>query len=214
MTDEPTNEKERREEPRPEPENDREREKGSAKRDAENEERTRRAQSEERPEKGEEGSPKEGKRKRGDETREARHDTHDLVDTLKRLQAEFENYKKRVDKEQQEQTGNATADLVRKLLPLLDNFELALETAPQEEKKSPFFEGVKLLYGQLRETLDEEGLKVTPVNVGDRFDPYAHEALLTEAAEGKEKNAILEVLQKGYTLNNKVLRTVKVKVAK
>jgi molecular chaperone GrpE len=133
----------------------------------------------------------------------------DLTDTLQRLQAEFENYKKRVEKEACAFRNHAIADLITKMLPVLDNFELALSKA---DKKDAFYKGVELIYAQLLEMLEHEGLKIIPC-LGEKFDPYKHEALLAEQCD-KEPNTVTEELQKGYVLNERILRHSKVKVAK
>lgn len=143
-----------------------------------------------------------------------RDDRQELIDHLQRLQAEFENYKKRVDRENAELCTYANAELLKRFLPILDNLELAIGTAPETERASAFFKGVELIAAQLVDLL--EAHDVTPIDpaLGARFDPYQHEAMLSEQKEGAEKNAVLEVLQKGYVVNGRVLRTAKVKVAK
>lgn len=135
--------------------------------------------------------------------------TKELTETLQRVQAEFENYKKRVDKEKQEFCDYAKEDLIRKLLPLIDNFELALKHKKSDKE---FHKGVELIYAQLITILENEGLK--PIKaLNEKFDPYKHEALLAEKSS-KEENTILEELQKGYLLKDKVIRPSKVKVSR
>ncbi len=147
------------------------------------------------------------------ETAAAKDERQELIGQLQRLQAEFENYQKRVEREAADTCRTANSQLLREFLPVLDGFELALSNASAAERTGQFHKGVELIYAQLLETLEREG--VTPVAAeGERFDPYKHEALLAEQVAGKEKGAILEVLQKGYLLNGKVLRAAKVKVAK
>jgi len=137
----------------------------------------------------------------------------ELVETVQRLQAEFDNYKRRTEKEREEQCSFANADLLAELFPLMDNFELALSHANEQERNSPFFKGVELLYAQVANLLEHHGIvAINPLN--GQFDPRQHEALLTEVRDASQKNTILEVLQKGYSLNGRVLRTAKVKVAK
>ncbi len=147
----------------------------------------------------------------------ARTDAPELLTQLQRLQAEFENYKKRVEKERGELSTLANGALVRKLLPVLDNFELALGNVPEGGRaggRASVYKGMELIYAQLVETLEAEGLAAIAPAAGAKFDPYRHEAMLAEAQEGAEKNTVLEVLQKGYALKDRVLRTAKVKVAK
>lgn len=134
----------------------------------------------------------------------------DLTNTLQRLQAEFENYSKRVDKECKDFRKFAKAELVVKLLPTLDSFELALKNNQDPEK---FKKGVEMIYAQLYQILEDEGLRKIDVK-GKKFDHNYHEVLLTEDCEGKEDEAILEELQKGYMLGDRVVRYSKVKVCK
>src|SRR3989344_1955300 len=111
----------------------------------------------------------------------------ELTDTLKRLQAEFENYKKRTDKEKTEFVKYAHADMVAKMLPLIDTFEIALKNTNDKEK---FIEGIKIIYAQFYSILEAEGLK--PIKAtGEKFDPYKHEVLMKEESE-KEDGTILE----------------------
>jgi molecular chaperone GrpE len=133
----------------------------------------------------------------------------ELTDTLQHLQAEFENYKKRIAKESCEFIKCANEDLILRLLPIIDNFELALKSCRED---SDFYKGMKLIYSQLINTLHSQGLKHIYCT-GKKFDPYYHEVLLAE--EGNEPdNTITEELQKGYLLNDKVIRHSKVKICK
>ena len=133
----------------------------------------------------------------------------ELTETLQNLQAEFENYKKRAEKQGEELGKYLKADLIAKLLPTLDSFEMALKNTSDKEK---FIKGVELIFAQLYSLLESEGLR--PIKaVGEQFDPYRHEVLMKQESD-KEEDAILEELQKGYMLNDKVLRHSKVKVSK
>ena len=132
----------------------------------------------------------------------------ELTDTLQRTQAEFENYKKRVDKEKGEFVKYAKAELIQKILPTLDTFEIALKSISDKEK---FVKGMEMIYAQLFSTLEAEGLK--PIeSLGKKFDPYLHEVMLKEKSD-KDEGMVLEELQKGYMLNDKVLRHSKVKIS-
>ena len=132
----------------------------------------------------------------------------ELTDTLKRLQAEFENYKKRVEKEKTEFVKYANADIISCILPVLDSFEIALKNTADREK---FAEGIKMIYAQLYSALEAEGLR--PISAtGEKFDPYRHEVLLKEESD-KPEGTILEEFQKGYMINDKVLRFSKVKIS-
>ena len=133
----------------------------------------------------------------------------ELTETLQRLQAEFENYKKRAEKQGEELVKYIKADLIAKLLPTLDSFEMALKNTADKEK---FIKGVELIFAQFYSLLESEGIR--PIKaVGENFDPYKHEVLMKEESD-KEEDVILEELQKGYMLNDRVLRHSKVKVSK
>ena len=132
----------------------------------------------------------------------------ELTDTLKRLQAEFENFKKRTDREKSDIVKYAHSDIIAQMLPVLDSFELALNNSSDKEK---FFDGVKMIYAQMYSILEAEGLK--PISTaGEKFDPYRHEVLMKEESD-KPEETILEEFQKGYMLNDKVLRHSKVKIS-
>lgn len=133
----------------------------------------------------------------------------ELTDTLQHLQAEFENYKKRAAKEGCELIKCANEDLIIKLLPIIDNFEIALKSC---REKDGFYKGTELIYSQLIDTLRSQGLKHIEC-LGKKFDPYYHEVLLAEESKEPE-NTIIEELQKGYMLNDKVIRHSKVKISK
>jgi len=132
----------------------------------------------------------------------------ELTGTLQRLQADFENYKKRVDKENKEFKKYVEADLVRKLLPILDNFEIALKNT---SNKDEFIKGIELIFSSFFQALEDMGLKKIEIN--GKFDPYRHEVLLTQECD-KDEGTILEELQKGYSFKDIIIRHSKVKVAK
>ncbi len=132
----------------------------------------------------------------------------ELTETIQRLQADFENYKKRVEKQSLELNKYIKAEVITKILPTLDSFELALKNSKDKEE---FKKGVELIYSQLFQTLEDMGLR--PIESNGKFDPYKHEVLLTEKSD-KDDGAILEELQKGYILEDTVIRHSKVKIAK
>jgi|TARA_Y100000310_G_scaffold345855_1_gene471488 molecular chaperone GrpE len=132
----------------------------------------------------------------------------ELTDTLKRLQAEFENFKKRIDKEKVEFRKYVHADMTRHLLPIVDSFEIALKNTENREK---FVDGVNLIYTQLYSMLESQGLR--PIKaVGEKFDPYKHEVLIKEGSD-KPDGTVLDEMQKGYMFKDRVLRFSKVKVS-
>ncbi len=136
----------------------------------------------------------------------------DLTDDLKRLQAEFENFKKRTEKEWAERTRIATQRLVGDLLGVLDSFDKALEDTEDDCDRNGPKAGLQRLHKQLLQTLQREGLK--EIKADGKFDPFVHEALTREEREDVEEGRILEVYQKGYSLGQRTLRPAKVKVAK
>ncbi|MFH2028173.1 MAG: nucleotide exchange factor GrpE [Nanoarchaeota archaeon] len=131
----------------------------------------------------------------------------ELTDSLQRLQAEFENYRKYVEKEKNEFRKYAKADIIDKILPILDSFELAFKSTADKEK---FIKGMELIYSQFFSILEKEGLK--KIKTEGKCDPNLHEVLLKEKSD-KEEDMIIEELQKGYMLNDKILRYAKVKVS-
>jgi len=132
----------------------------------------------------------------------------ELTDSLQRLQAEFENFKKRIEKEKNEFVKFSQAGLILEMLPLLDSFELALKSTKNNEK---FVKGIEMIYAQLYSTLEKSGLRPI-LAVGQKLDPYKHEVLMREKSD-KEEDMVLEELQRGYMLADKVLRHSKVKIS-
>jgi len=137
----------------------------------------------------------------------------DYLSQLKYLQADFENYKKMVAREREMYEMCATEELTKSLLPLIDNLEIAIASAKQNEGRSSFVEGIELIYKDLMSILGEEGLKSIKA-VGEKFDPYKHEVIMTVVDDSLPEDTVLEELEKGYMLGSKVIRTAKVKVSK
>jgi molecular chaperone GrpE len=135
-----------------------------------------------------------------------------LKDRMLRVQAEFENYKRRTDKEKVAARIYKAQDLATELLPVMDNFERALQTEITEENQG-FFEGVQMVYRQLKNALDSEEVKAIET-VNQPFDPNLHDAVMQVEDENIEPNIIVEELQKGYMLKDKVIRPAMVKVNK
>jgi molecular chaperone GrpE len=138
---------------------------------------------------------------------EAEAETH--LNDLKRLAAEIENYRKRVAREQQALSTRAAERLVKELLPIVDDLERALEAA-EEHEEAKLEEGVRLVHRQLASALEREGL--AEIETNGKFDPHVHEALLAQPSEADE-GSVIEVLQKGYRLGDRVLRPARVVVA-
>jgi molecular chaperone GrpE len=138
-----------------------------------------------------------------------RAENEELIDTLQRLQADFDNYRKRAARDQESLVARAGERIVKELIPILDDLERALEAAESHEE-AQLEEGVKLVHRQLEQLLAKEGLAL--VETKGKFDPHVHEALLTQPSEADE-GSVIEVLQKGYRLGDRVLRPARVVVA-
>ena len=134
-----------------------------------------------------------------------------LLDRLARLQAEFENARKRSAREQQEFREYALADAVKELLPTLDSFERALQTKAGD--KTDFRGGVELIYKQLQDALVKLGLRPIPAK-GEPFDPHLHQAIEVVDTREADDHHVLEELQRGYKLKDRLLRPSMVKVAR
>jgi len=135
----------------------------------------------------------------------------DLYDRLLRKQAEFENFRKRTERDKEDFVRHATADLIRALLPALDSFERALQ---QRDPRVPaeFYKGVELIHGELVDVLRRAGLD--PLNAkGATFDPHLHQAVETIESAEHRPHEIVEELQRGYRLKQRLLRPAIVKVA-
>ncbi len=137
----------------------------------------------------------------------------DYIDRIKRLQADYDNYRKRTIKEHLEHIKRANKDLVSKLLPIIDNFELALDAGRKLEKDDDFYRGIKMIHDKLIEVLEKENVTVIEP-VGEEFDPKVCEAAVTEAVEDADEGKVLEVLRKGYMIDDFVIRPAVVKVCK
>ena len=136
-----------------------------------------------------------------------------LYDRLLRKQAEFENYKKRIDREKTEFTQFASLEVMKGLLNTLDSFDLALQNAAAAGSGSEdALKGFELIYKQLQDTLSRFGLK--PVeSKGQKFDPNYHQAVSTELSEDVEENTVIQEMRKGYTLNGRLIRPAMVSVS-
>ena len=133
----------------------------------------------------------------------------EYLNDLKRVAADFENYRKRVARDQEGLVARAHERLVKELRPVLDDLERALEAAAQHEE-AKLEEGVRLVHRELVEALAREGL--VEVETDGQFDPHVHEALVSQPSE-REDGSVIEVLQKGYRLGDRVLRPARVVVS-
>lgn len=133
----------------------------------------------------------------------------DLLSRLQRLQADFVNYRKRSKREKAEMTTRGKVKLCSSLLPVLDNFERALKA---EDKESDFYKGVEMIYNQLLNSFENEGIEEI-IAKGEEFNPEYHEAIMRVESDEFEEGTVTEVVQKGFILDDRVIRPAMVKVA-
>jgi len=166
-------------------------------------------------EKVEEGFPGEpvGETAVASEVQKLQEERDSLYDRLLRKQAEFENYKKRADRERSEFIQFASADLLRELLNALDSFDLAIRNAASDGSVNQnMLQGFSLIYKQFQDTLARFGLK--PIDAkGQQFDPNIHQAVSTTVTDEVEENTVVDEFRKGYMLNGRLLRPAMVNVA-
>ena len=136
----------------------------------------------------------------------------ELTDKVRRQMAEFDNFRKRTEKEKTQMFETGAKSIVEKILPVVDNFERGLAAVTEEEKGTPFVEGMEKIYKQMMTVLEEAGVK--PIEaVGQEFDPNLHNAVMHVEDEEFGENIIAEEFQKGYTYRDSVVRHSMVKVA-
>ena len=146
----------------------------------------------------------------GEEKEEVKEEGKEESDDLRylRLMADFQNYRKRAEKEKRDLYSYANEKIMNDLLTVMDNFERALE----HDAGDGFKEGIEMIFKQLSDVLEKDGLAEIPA-LGEEFDPNVHNAVMTEETEDYESGKVSGVMQKGYTLNGKVIRPAMVKVA-
>ncbi|MCM2677862.1 nucleotide exchange factor GrpE [Alkalicoccobacillus plakortidis] len=135
----------------------------------------------------------------------------ELNNRLLRVQADYDNFRRRSREEKESAAKYRAQGFVEELLPALDNFERALSVNPEGEEATSLAQGLNMVYNQLQEALKKEGVTVIET-VGETFDPHLHQAVMQVEEEGFESNQIVEELQKGYKLKDRVLRPSMVKV--
>lgn len=168
---------------------------------------------------GEEGSEeaketgKSGKKLFGKKKKDKKDEKiEELTDRLARSMAEFDNFRKRTEKEKSQMYEVGAKDIIEKILPVIDNFERGLGAVKEEEKEDPFVQGMEKIYKQLITTL--EGIEVKPIEaVGQPFDPNFHNAVMHVEDENLGENIVAEEFQKGYMYRDSVVRHSMVKVA-
>lgn len=147
-----------------------------------------------------------GKGKKKDKKEDAyKQQITDLEDRVMRQMAEFENFRRRTEKEKTAMFETGAKSVIEKILPVVDNFERGLATIPEEDKGTPFAEGMAMIYKQLMTEL--EGIGVKPIQaVGQEFDPNLHNAVMQVESEEYESGVIAQELMKGYTYRESVVR--------
>lgn len=147
------------------------------------------------------------------ELEEARAESEAATDKLMRLAAEFDNYKKRNIKEQESIRKYAAQNLIKELLPILDNLERAIDSANESNEVNSLIDGVKMILRQLYTVLEKEGVSVIKA-VGETFDPNFHEAVVHVPSDEYPENVIVQEYQKGYILHDRIIRPSMVAVSK
>ena len=161
-------------------------------------------------EKSEDAGKKEKEKKKKKDPKDEKID--ELNDKLRRSMAEFDNYRKRTDKEKSAMYEIGAKDVIEKILPIVDNFERGLNTIPEDAKGTAFAEGMEKIYKQFVKTLDDLGVK--PIEaVGKPFDPNFHNAVMHVEDENLGENVVAAELQKGYTYKESIVRHSMVQVA-
>ena len=153
------------------------------------------------------------KKQKADKKQDAmKEKIEELEDKVRRQMAEFDNFRKRTDKEKTAMFETGAKSVIEKILPVVDNFERGLATVPEESKEDPFVDGMNRIYKQLMTELENIGVK--PIEaVGQEFDPNFHNAVMQVESDEYESGVIAQELQKGYTYHDMVVRHSMVKVA-
>ncbi len=157
--------------------------------------------------------PKAQSRTRRPETSELQRQRDDYYERLLRKTAEFDNYRKRIERERQQVTESAAADLLAELLPLVDDLERAAKADAGAQSVEAYRRGVELIHRQLLDVLRKRGVRPIDV-VGADFDPHYHQAVAHEHVEGRRDGEVTEEFRRGYMLGDRLLRPAMVKVAK
>jgi molecular chaperone GrpE len=148
-----------------------------------------------------------------EELDDMRQKVDEFSDGWQRERAEFANYRKRVDRDREMERQNSKINVIKKYLAVNDDFERALKNIPQESVQAAWLEGLKLIEQKLKNLLDGEGIAPIPAE-NKAFDPVLHEAISHEENPDFESGQIIEVVQKGYTIGDRVIRPALVRVAK
>lgn len=172
--------------------------------EAKTEEKAKSEEKKEAPAK-EEAKPEGKKASKKEKKNKAQERIEELEDKVKRQLAEFENFRNRTEREKTAMYETGAKSVIEKILPVIDNFERGLASVPEEEKESPFVDGMNKVYKQMMTELENLGVKVIPA-VGEEFDPDLHNAVMQVESEEYESGIIASELQKGYTYRDAVVR--------
>ncbi|WP_078577121.1 nucleotide exchange factor GrpE [Salipaludibacillus agaradhaerens] len=146
-----------------------------------------------------------------DDMQELERKLADATNRMLRIQADYDNFRRRTKQEKESAAKYRSQSLAEKLLPALDNFERGMMITPQEEETKSLLQGMEMVYRQLKDALAEEGIE--PIEtVGKPFDPHYHQAVMQVETDEFESNVVVEEMQKGYQLKDKVIRPAMVKV--
>lgn len=147
----------------------------------------------------------------GDELSALKAENETLKSQALRAMADLQNYRRRVEEEKKTMFDFAATSMILDILPIIDNFQRSLEHLPENLKNEEWVKGIEHILAQCLDLLEKRGVQVMQIKTGDPVDPNLHQAVMNEAGP---EGTILEVFEKGYTLNGKVIRTAKVKVGK
>ena len=146
-----------------------------------------------------------------DDYQAALDENEELKNKLLRMQAEYDNFRKRTQREKAADLKYKSQDLATELLNVVDNFERALDTKPEDEKVQSYFEGIEMVYRQLITALTQAGVETIETD-GETFDPNLHQAVMQVEDDSQPSNTVIATLQKGYRLKDRVIRPAMVKV--
>ncbi|MFD2926020.1 nucleotide exchange factor GrpE [Halobacillus naozhouensis] len=146
-----------------------------------------------------------------DELSQLQQEKEEVQNRLLRLQADYDNFRRRTSKEREADRKYRSQSIVEELIPVLDNFERALQVEVDGDTAQNFANGMKMVYDQFLEALVKEGVEEIPAQ-GEEFDPNLHQAVMQVEDDNFESNVVVEQLQKGYRLNDRVIRPAMVKV--
>ncbi len=145
--------------------------------------------------------------------RELEEKQKEYLEGWRRERSDFSNYKRRIEREQASLTQNITGEILKKYLLILDDLSRAMKMRPKDGEGASWADGIELIYRKLQSILDAEGIQRIPAEQ-EKFDPNRHEAITVEDSPDHESGQIIEVLQDGYTLGDRVLRPARVRVAR